>query len=55
MRFIHDDEEIATHLRIYMNINGSDLCCDVDLSDHVPIIKDEKRYFDTKILNIKQE
>jgi len=47
MKFLHDDEDQATHLRIYLNVGGVDMYSDVNLSDNVPTLREDNRYFDT--------
>ena len=55
MRFLHDEEEgHATHLRIFMNVDGEDAYSDVKLAegDHVATLERTSRYFDAPILSI---
>lgn len=55
MRFMADEEENTTHLRIYMHVNGEDSYSDVNLADHVSILRRISRHFDAPILNVPDD
>ena len=54
MKFIGDQEE-PTVLRIFMLIDGNDQISDVQLSDHVANLNNQKRYFDAPIFNVPED
>lgn len=48
-------EDEPTHLRIYMHVDGNDLVSDVQLSDHVSTLNNQKLYYDAPIFGVSED